>query len=273
MRIETVRIDVDSEVRLYGFGDWHVGSANCDMGLLYETRRRILDEGAYWVMMGDAAECITPKDPRWASGGIDRKLVDARGVDFIVDRQVEWIREFVAPIIDRCLVWHQGNHERKYSEYSGHNPIVEGVLAHYGKASLWCEGSQNTVLEFFHDGSPVGRAVVNSAHGNKTGQFTGSIVHWQMNRLRTYDDVSVLMRGHHHHLFAVKVANIHTTKSKKPRLKDRVAVILGTGSALKTLEENSASYAEIADYPPVVLGFPYVRFVFENGKMRMEATS
>jgi hypothetical protein len=222
------------------------------MGLLYETRQRIIDEDAYWVMMGDAAECITPKDERWASGGIDPQLVDARGVDYIVDRQMEWLREFVASIIDRCLVWHQGNHERKYSHYSGHNPIKEAVLVPLGREDLWCEGSQNTIIEF-----PNGRAVINSAHGNKTSQFIGTLINWQMKRLRDYDDITVLMRGHHHHLFAVKAANIHTTRGKRPRLKDRVCAVLGTGSALKTLEEEVVSYAEVGDFHPVVLGFPY----------------
>ena len=256
---------------LWGFGDWHVGSANCDKKLLYKTRDRIIeDPRALWVHPGDAAECITVKDPRWASGGIDYEICPAGEADYVVDHQMHWIREFVEPILPKCLAWHEGNHEGKYSENTGHKLIVEDVLEPLGFKHLWAPAQQTTLMQFVDEHGKVCSVRLNSAHGKKTGQSVGAIINWAINRLRSYDDVDILMRGHHHHCFALKCANVSTGRSHS-RLHDREGVIMGTGSAMKTMQEDAKSYAEDADFMPVVLGFPRVALRPDRETVRMEA--
>ncbi len=275
MKLQTYRFEYEpGEVwTLWGFGDWHVGAANCDKKLLYKTRDAIAeDENSLWVHTGDAAECITVKDPRWASGGIDFSICPPGEADYVVDYQMAWIREFVEPIIDKCLVWHEGNHESKYASTSGHSPILDAVLRPLGRQDIYSPGQCITRLSFKDRYGKMCSVRVSSAHGTKTSQYPGTLINWGTLRLRSYDDVDILMRGHHHHCFAVKVANVYTGPNHN-NLKDREGVVVGTGSAYKTMQEEAKSYSEDADFLPVVLGFPRIILRPDREVVRMEAAT
>lgn len=260
MELKTYRFTYEQgEVfEVIGFGDWHFLSANCRKGLLERTRDYILADPVHrrWIFMGDGAECITPTDRRWKSRGVDGSLIKLEDADRIGQISVKIVAEFARPIIDQCLVWHDGNHEDTLSRNTTFI-IGEEVLSRLGRPDLYAPGQATTRLVFTDKYRKVCSIKINSAHGNKTGQEVGTLINWAVRKLRAYDDVDILMRGHHHHLFAQPCANV-SNDTRHSRLRDRVCFVVGTGSALKTLEEHVSSYSEEGDFLPVVLGFPRI---------------
>lgn len=273
LRFEYERGDI---WELLPFGDWHTVSKNCDTKLLYKTRDWLLEkpERRLWFGMGDHTDGIDSKDPRWDSGGIDYDIVPPDRQNEYGDLTVDWLSEFVLPIKDQLVKWHDGNHEDKFNRFNSTSlsrRVLENVFGRKSErlAQVYAPGQATTRFQFVDPYGKVCTLKVNSAHGRKTGQKVGAIINWAVDKLRSYDDVDILMRGHHHHLFAQKCSNVSNDVGHK-RLRDRDCMVVGSGTALKTLQEDVKSYSEEADYLPVVLGFPVIRLTPDREVVRLE---
>jgi predicted phosphodiesterase len=224
--------------------------------------------------MGDHTDAIDAKDPRWDSGGVDYEIIPPHRQNEYSDLVVKWLADFTRPIIDQCLVWHDGNHEAKFNKANSTSLSRRVLEQLFGVEdprveSLYAPGQATTRIVFSDEHRHTIEVKLNTAHGNKTGQQVGTLINWGAQKLRSYDDVDIIMRGHHHHVFAQKVANV-SNDIRHSRLRDRVGMVVGTGSALKTLQEKVKSYSEEADYLPVVLGFPRIVLAPERGRVRLE---
>jgi len=261
---------------LLPFGDWHTVSKNCDTRLLHKQRAWLLErpDRRLWIAMGDHADAIDPKDPRWDSGGVDYEVVPPDRQDEYGDLTVKYVTKFVEPIMDQCIVWHDGNHEDRFNKLNSTNlsrRVLENI---YGIDSpqikrLYAPGQATTRLQFVDAHGKVCTCKINSAHGRKTGQQVGAIINWAVQKLRSYDDVDILVRGHHHHLFTQKCSNVSNDVGHR-RLRDRDCMVVGSGTALKTLQESVKSYSEEADFMPVVLGYPVITLRPDRETVRLE---
>ena len=106
MHLNRYRIEVPNEatvVKIFPFGDIHLGATNCDYDRALAVRDMIAkDKNAYWLGMGDVLDSITPSDKRWDAQILDWKRLKKREGDrdestLIID-QLELAERFFAPI-------------------------------------------------------------------------------------------------------------------------------------------------------------------------------
>lgn len=257
MRLNTVRRPfVEGQTyRLYAFGDIHAFNASCDLDAAYEVRNEIAaNPTALVALMGDLTECITEKDPRWDSGGVDYSLVAPGDASHILDAEVEWATDFLRPIHDKVVVIHDGNHEKQANRHNA-TSITERVVEASGiPRDLYVPGAALTRLVFTDSSRHACSLVINSAHGTQTGRMDGGKLN-RMKQALAYFRCDIMLRGHSHSLFTSPhdwlEANANHTKLIAKR-----GYVSHTGSFLRTYEQDQDSYAEDGDYPPTSIGCP-----------------
>jgi hypothetical protein len=111
MRFFSAKFNTPS-FRLFPLGDFHFGSAQCDISLVEQTVQKIADDPlAYWVGMGDYIEnaIIGSKSDMYT-----QTIPPAVQLDGVVD--------ILAPIKDKGLFMIGGNHEMRSHRLVGINP-------------------------------------------------------------------------------------------------------------------------------------------------------
>ncbi len=114
---------------LYPFGDIHCGTIHCAETEVKAKRDEIKNTpNAYWLGVGDYAEWITSKDPRWdPSPKVIAPWVEQ---DNIAETQRRWIVDLFEPIKDKCIGLLYGNHEesiRKHNNDNVHKNICDDL--------------------------------------------------------------------------------------------------------------------------------------------------
>jgi len=113
--MEFFRKDFDCEqFTLYPFGDWHLGSKQCDEDFVKQVIEEIATtDNAYWVGMGDLME---------------NALVGSRSDIYTQvippKEQLEYICELLEPIKEKGLFLIAGNHEARTHRLTGIRPEV-----------------------------------------------------------------------------------------------------------------------------------------------------
>jgi len=108
--MEFFRKDFDCEqFTLYPFGDWHLGSKQCDEDFIKQVIEEIATtDNAYWVGMGDLME---------------NALVGSRSDVYTQvippEEQMMYICELLEPIKDKALFLIAGNHEARTHRLTG----------------------------------------------------------------------------------------------------------------------------------------------------------
>lgn len=257
MRLVTVRRSfTEGDVyRLYPWGDFHVVNSSCDMGALIDTRNAIKDDPmAMHLFMGDAAEFITEKDPRWSAGGVDPDIIPAGQQGRIGDLTVEWLSEFFSPIADKCIGYHDGNHEKAMNKHNSTNVSSRTIKLAGIDANLHTPGMAMTRIVFTDSSKHACSLIVNSSHGNQTGRMDGAKIN-QMKQALAYFRCDIMLRGHSHSFFA-SPADWLEPNANHTKLVAKRGYVSHTGSFLRTYEQDQDSYAEDGDYPPTSIGCP-----------------
>ena len=257
MKLTTVRIPYKEgdTIKLYAWGDFHTLSASCDIDALYAARKEIEEqENAYHIFMGDGAECITPSDKRWSAKGLDWDIVSPSDIDRIPSLTVEYLGAFFKPIADKCIGFHRGNHEETADRSYNRELCVEVMKEAGISPDLYAPAGAFTKL-VFDDGNKHTMSIdINSAHGRQAGELDGGKLN-RMKRALSHLRCDILLRGHSHSLFAVPVESL-STNSTNTRMVPHRGYVSHTGSFLRTYEEDTVCYGEVADYPPTTIGCP-----------------
>lgn len=272
MRLHTVReaYTAGDVFTLYPLGDIHLGSANCDRGLLRETIQEIeADPLARWGGMGDYCEWIAPNDPRWHGGGIDAGVVSLDAIDRLGDVYVDVLVDLFRPIIGKCWWFGEGNHEETFQKYH-HTDLSRRVLSALGRPDLQAGWSAITRVEFDDGQNHRNGWRIYHAHGWQGGRQDGAKVN-QARALMAYIDADIYLQGHSHSRFIVAQSRLSTDPGFT-RLVAQDVYVGHTGSFLRTMQQDATGYAERRGYPPTSLGPIKLRFrPGRDGRKRLEA--
>ena len=255
LKLNTIQLKTKSgqTFTLYPLGDIHLGSANCDKHLFWDTLAEIrANPDARWIGMGDYCEWITPKDKRWEAGGIDEMIVNLASLDRIGDVYVEKIADMLKPIMDKCWGMGDGNHEQRFNE-QGTNLTTRIIQAAGGAGSLYLGWESLTRVVFKLNGANL-PIRISCAHGWQGGRMDGAKVD-AMEKLLAWIDADIYLRGHSHSKFVVPVTRLRTNQSFTKMVADR-CYVAHTGSFLRTYQQDAIGYGERAEYPPTTLGVP-----------------
>lgn len=140
------------EVHIYGVADWHVGSAECDMGMIEKTIKTILkDKDGYCVIAGDLL-----------NNGLKQSKTNTYEETMMPYEQKEVVYELLKPLAEagKILAITDGNHEFRSVREVGVSPLydiacrlrIEDVfrpymcllMVQFGRCGFGREGSYNT---------------------------------------------------------------------------------------------------------------------------------
>jgi hypothetical protein len=119
--------------RLYVIADTHLGNLHADEATLRETAREIADDPRhYWIHLGDVAEFINLRDPRFDPRELVGWLCGGEALADIGRAETRRFLDIMSPIRDRCLGLCEGNHEAailRHSETDVYSTLIEGLAA------------------------------------------------------------------------------------------------------------------------------------------------
>lgn len=256
MRLNTIRENCKAgqTFTLYPFGDFHLGSANCDKKRLFEAVAEIrADPTARWLGMGDYVEWITPKDKRWVAGGIDEQIINLANLDRIGDAYVDAIATILQPIMDKCWGMGKGNHEKTF-EAEHHTNLVQRILQACDAPGSLYTGWACITRVCFEDANQHRSAIrIFHSHGWQAGRTDGAKANQLDNLIGTIDGCRIYLQGHSHARL-VKTKTKLDTNPSFTKLTAYDAYGCHTGSYLRTYQQGASGYGEEKGYPPTSIG-------------------
>lgn len=251
MQVKEIPIEYkyNSIYKLYTIGDEHIGTLYHDEdGLLSQIKQIKNDPLALWVGMGDKAEFITPKDPRWMSGVMPSWLHD----DNISTEQEDRYCEMFDSIKNKCLGLLEGNHEDSIRIHN-HNDVQKNICKKLGVDSLGY--SCFLILKF------------RRIHSSEAHKITGFLTHGsgcavtkgaKLNRLQRIMDsfeADFYAHGHVHDIITDEKPYLGLDTNNK--IKHKIKVGAMTGCWFRTYTQDvRASYGERKNYPATSIGCP-----------------
>ena len=234
-------------------GDIHGGTIHCNEKKLREKIREIAADPVHNLVigMGDDVDAITPGDKRWDS----RVISDWVTKDNIAEDETNWIVGVQHPVAGQMVAKLFGNHEdtlRKHLHTDIHRNICNRLGVPSGGYTCYIR------LTFKRNKSNESHTfTILASHGAGAAITKGA----KMNRLQRFMDsfdADMYLHGHVHDI--ITDTKPYIVLSDTNHIKQRVRVGAMTGSWVTSYTEGvGASYAEVKNYPPSVLGCP--RFV------------
>lgn len=231
-------------INLYGLGDIHFGSPQCDVEKLRKDIKKIMkDPDGKVLLMGDLIDSIIPGDKRYRNGAV------AGAVDDIIDNDISGLLLILGAIRTKIIGVLTGNHEDKITQCHGTNPgkrIAEKLgapfLGYTTLLRLDCRGPL---------GSRLVDVFASHGHGGSTKTVGGSLS--SFDRSRSAIDADLYLFGHVHRRQATKEVQLCWGNAKQVAFRTKMIGI--TGTYLKTFGDGvTPSYSEIKGYHPTSLG-------------------
>jgi len=234
-------------------GDIHLGNACCDIEKLQEMVEWVKkNKNVYWIGMGDYVDCINYSDKRFDPNTIDKKYM--ANLSNCVSMQIEDIIAILAPIADKCIGLHRGNHEetiRLRYQYDVMYKMWEAF-----KKPLLKDSAMTRLC--FDDGKGHRSAFeIFSTHGSCGGRKGGA----KINRLEdmiTFADADVYLMGHNHIKATETKSTLYLDHQMNLKVKKRILAV--TGCFLHGYKEGITSYIEKWGFPPTDIGVVKLMF-------------
>lgn len=226
-----------SVLRLYAFGDQHIGSKDCNLDKVKEDIKKIReDKQAIVILMGDLINNSL------------RNSVGAGSYDDLINpnEQIDLAVKLLKPIKNKIIGIHTGNHcRRAYNETTLHPELLIAK-----ELNISFLGDDCFTLLNFNEESYV----IHSAHGS-TGSSTVTGALNACLKYNTYINADVYLMGHSHYLANYRQQSYRVDKKNKILIETSKHFVL-TGGYLNY----SNSYAEQKSYIPVKLGCAVITF-------------
>ena len=241
---------------IYPIGDIHAGSIHCAEQEIQQKVREIKEtKNAYWLGMGDYADCILKDDKRFDIGG----LAPWVKADNILRCQSDWIKDLFSPIKGKCLGLITGNHEEsihsKYQEDFTRNLCTDLGVSYGGYACYVLLRFQRTTGET----KTSQTYKIHAWHGAGAAQTEGARL---MRLMRLVNDFTahIYLMGHLHAMTQHTPDRIDCIGERLKSVK-LAATITGSWLRAYTYSKDSVnpSYAEIKGYKPSRIGCPIIR--------------
>jgi len=253
---------------IYALGDIHAGSINCAEDEIKTKVQEIKErKNAYWVGMGDYADCITEKDYRFEIKG----LAPWVSPDNIVESQRAFLKKLFQPIAPKCLAFLTGNHEELiHREHS--NDITRNLC---GDLNLPYGGYHSFLVLHFARGNTGSRREykLHLWHGAGSAQTEGARL---MRLVRLVNDIeaSIYLMGHLH---AMTNYTPDRLKCEKGKVKSTQLIAQMTGSWLKAYMQPekgqtlNPTYIEKKGYKPSRIGCPIIHINPDKDNISVES--
>jgi len=237
-------------------GDIHIGNIGFDEQKLRRLVKWISEkENVFWIGMGDYCECITLSDKRFDIKSIDPQFRDK--LDNLVPSQVALLAEILAPIKDKCIGLHEGNHDRKVRLKWQYDVVYELWRALGCKESIKIlQDSAITRLRFIrlvntNSKTPSYTFDIFSTHGNVGGRKGGA----KINRLEDcigFFDADIYLIAHSHIKATESKCVVYADQNMNLQHKKKVLAV--TGCFLNGYVQDGSSYVEQMMLPPTATG-------------------
>jgi len=237
------------EFRLYPIGDIHAGTLHCAEDLIKKQVKEIKENPhAIWIGMGDYADLITPKDPRWdvevISPWVERSNV--------AESQRVWLVKLLQPIANKCVGLLAGNHEesiRRYNYQDIHLDLCRDLNVSYLGYTAFVR------FQFIRIRNSVTTFIGAFQHGSGGAQTEGGKI-MRLKKLMDSFNADICCMGHLHDIKTNVIPIMGIDESNTIEQKVKVGAI--TGSWMRAYTQGiRPSYAEIKGYTPSTLGCPH----------------
>lgn len=213
-----------------------------------------MQKNAYWIGMGDYADCILKDDKRFDIGG----LAPWVKADNILETQRKWLNDLFSPIASKCIAFLTGNHEEKVHktyQVDFTRNLSEDLKIPYAGYHCFINLGFNR-----HTPSGNDTYIIHAWHGAGSAQTEGARL---MRLMRLVNDIQadIYLMGHLHAMTQHTPDRLIYFRGKVKSVK--LAALI-TGSWLKAYtqpkegETMTPSYAEVAGYKPSRLGCPCI---------------
>jgi hypothetical protein len=259
MRLITVRrpFSEGDTVPFYLWSDWHRGNANCCKPQLLKDRDEIANSGGLYASLGDLYECINYDDPRFDPADVDWDIFEPADMGRYSDAVVADRVAFESPVIGQCVASLWGNHDGKFST-KHHTDVNLRALERMDAAGCAARGAVLLRIVFTDEHRHACQVVMNLHHGRRIAKYKSTLLNNLLIKLRHWDGVDILARGHCHFTGAESEARV-TYDQKFRKLRDKKVYAALSGGYLKTYQEDGHCYAEDMDLDPIDIGMQ--RFV------------
>lgn len=262
-------IVIPATFHIYPFGDIHAGSINCSENHIQQEVKEVQETpNAFWLGMGDYADCILKDDKRFDIAGLAPWVKK----DNILETQRQWLKALFEPIKDKCLGLCTGNHEESihlHYQYDFTRNLCDDLGVPYAGYSAFF------VLTFDREGSNESHQyIIHAWHGAGAAQTEGSRVMRLMRLVNEIGSARIYLMGHLH---AISTYQCDRLSYYRGRVKSQTVVAAITGSWLKAYQQPkkgeslTPSYAEMKGYKPSVIGSPIIHISPQTDYISIES--
>jgi len=257
---------------IYPVGDIHLGVVHCDEVLLGEKVAEIksLGKKAYWLGMGDYADCVTPSDfKRWEGKIIAPWMKD--NVDNIGPTQCRKVDEILSPIWGQCLGLIEGNHDdniRRYNHYDFMKELL--ILANKKHVVPYAGVSCFVELSFQRENSNERHNyIIHARHGEGSARTSGARALSVLRLSQSMVNAHITFSGHLHGQESPDIPERIVLRNGKIKSFETIACM--TGAWLKAYMQGvPPMYLERWGSPPSTLGCPRVSIEPQRDRMVLE---
>ena len=234
-------------------------------------RRVAKDPNCYVVIVGDWIDADRPTTR-------ERKLLMGMGRPEVLDEE-EMEHQFflkhnliedLLPIKDRIIGAVDGDHFKVYSDGTTSTQFILKELgcpeAYLGQRMGWIRLVVNTAGRM-RQGAPNGGGIayhIFVRHGKGAAATPGADVNALLNQ-STQFDADLHMAGHTHKQWFFKVPHLYCGKYD---VKQRYVAYARAGSLLRGFIYGQPTYAELAEYKPLSIGWPEIQLWFTRRSRR-----
>lgn len=248
---------LDRKFCLIAGGDNHIGNSGCDEAQISQALR-----GAnFYLGMGDDIEGILPHDKRWNSKSIAPWLWKAMAredtsglIALQCDRAVHhWKAALHANRGSRLLGVLESNHPRKIARDGAFDPTAY-ICKQLNTPNL---GNTTQIHITFVTPKKSCTYAILATHGWGGGCTKGNKLHKLHMWASRFSGYDLYLMGHGHEQLIAGKTSLYSTPSK---IGDKNALLVMTGTTLKTYTDGSGGYGEQFGYEPTTLGYPKIYF-------------
>jgi hypothetical protein len=251
---KVIEYDPEHDIRVVVVGDQHYGSSEFRRArYLSFLEDNMGHPNTFLVAIGDVADSITMRDPRFELGGLDKKILHSEFPDDIVDHQVQMFvddhRQYATD--GKIIGIGMGNHENVVRIRHSTN-VTRRICKELGVMNLGYSALLSLKLrplgaehrgmfrEFnclFHHGWGGS----NSTEGGAMTTYAKHSGH--------FDNIDAAFYGHKHDYMYKRVSRVGIDQAGNQKHRDIVVALVGT--FLKTFNAKAdPSWAETKGFPP-----------------------
>lgn len=244
--MNVIRISLPRETQsleIHCMGDWHIGDKSCDMEIIKDRIRHILETpNAYVILNGDLLNFATRTS-----------VSDSYAERLSPEKQIDTALELLSPVKGKILAIETGNHENRSYRTEGVD-VSKHIARDLGCLDRYSQGGNLIFLRFGEmrvkrkesNGSGKVRQVcytIYAIHGSGGGRKEGAKVARAAD-LSGIVDADIYVSGHTHFPFSFK-ESFFRTDIQNSSVHPVTKLFVNTSAAL-----DYGGYSEVGAYKP-----------------------